>query len=103
MLFDYTISQVSDVANGSLFWSFLRGFPCILFLRYAYLVFIELDEKRDGYKKRCGYCRDLSKCNYESSTCLDKRWPDMKQNDNKQGNVLHILSKIRLNNSLVIG
>lgn len=61
--------------------------------KYTYYDFIELDEERDGYKKRCGYCSDLSKCNYASSTCLDERWSEIKQNDSKQGNELRISSK----------
>nr|XP_022305265.1 uncharacterized protein LOC111112173 isoform X4 [Crassostrea virginica] len=49
---------------------------------------IELDEKRDGYRKRCGYCSDLSKCNYASSTCFYGYWSDMKPDDSKQDNQL---------------
>lgn len=62
----------------------------MLLSKYIYSDFIELDEKKDEFKKRCGYCSDLSKCNYASSTCLNERRSDKKQDYNTQGNV-HVL------------
>lgn len=65
---------------------FLSKYTC------TYSDFKELDEKRDGYKKKCGYCNDLSKCNYANGACLGGRGSNMKRTDNKQGNVLQIPS-----------